>query len=254
MVFNQAIVRRPGHSIASGLSSTGQDAPIYEKTLEQHHLYVAALEKCGLNIKILEADEAYPDSTFVEDVAVVTPHCAILTALGAASRKGEVVPILPTLECYYPQIERIRPPGTLEGGDVMQVGSHSYIGLSNRTNNAGAQQLITLLEKHGMTGSTLPVKNFLHLKTGVTWVGENTLVAAGEFLTCPEFQDFNIIPVSPEEQGVANCISINGKIIMPAGFPQTSKLLNQFASEVIEVNISEFAKLDGGLTCLSLRF
>lgn len=254
MIFTQAIVRRPGQSIVSGLSNSGQEAPAYEKTLLQHHRYCAALEQCGLDVQVLEAEEAYPDSTFVEDVAVLTPHCAILASPGAESRKKEVAVIQQLLEYLYPQVERIDAPGTLEGGDVMQIGGHYYIGQSNRTNHTGAQQLIDILAKYGMPGSIIPVSNFLHLKTGVTWVGENTLVAADEFISHPKFQSFNIIPTLPEERGAANCISINDKIIMPAGFPRMRELLDQVGSEVIEVDISEFAKIDGGLTCLSLRF
>ncbi|MCK5826039.1 MAG: hypothetical protein KAG93_03330 [Desulfuromusa sp.] len=254
MKVTRAIVRRPGRSIVSGLSSSGKTVPAYEKVLEQHHQYVAALEKCGLRVQILEAIEAHPDSTFVEDVAVLTPHCAILTAPGAVTRRDEVATIRPILEQHFPQIETIEEPGTLEGGDIMQIGHHCYIGLSNRTNRSGAQQLIDFLKKYRMTGSTVPVKNFLHLKTGVVWIGGSILIAANGAIPQGEFQNFETISVPADEPGAANCIAINDKIMMPAGFPQTRQLLDQVGSEIIEVDISEFAKIDGGLTCLSLRF
>lgn len=254
MIFTQAIVRRPGRSIVSGLSSAPLKAPVYEKTLEQHRHYVEALKRCGLEVLLLDAAEEYPDSTFVEDEAVLTPHCAIITAPAALSRKGEIAAIKPVLEGFYPRLERIVAPGTLEGGDVLQVGNHYYIGLSGRTNSAGAQQLISILEKYGMTGSTIPVHEFLHLKTGVTWVGDKDLVAAGEFIAHPQFQGFAINPVVAQEAGAANCILINDKILLAAGFPQTRRMLAKLGPEVIEIDISEFAKIDGGLTCLSLRF
>ena len=254
MKNTHAIVRLPGKSIVSGLSSSEQPVPVYEKALEQHHQYVAALKKCGLRVHTLDAIEAYPDSTFVEDVAVLTPHCAILTNPGAESRKGEVAAINQALEQHFQKIEQIDPPGILEGGDVMQVGSHYYIGLSDRTNISGAQQLISILAKYGMTGSTIPVHAFLHLKTGMTYVGKNTLLAVGNFITHTGLKSFNLLPIPPEEKGAANCVAINAKIMMPADFPQTRKLLDQLGSEIIEVDISEFAKIDGGLTCLSLRF
>jgi dimethylargininase len=254
MKYTRAIVRVPGKSIICGLSSSGKTVPVYEKTLEQHHQYVAALEKCGLSVQSLEAVEAFPDSTFVEDVAVLTPHCAILTAPGAASRRDEVVIIRQTLEEHSLQIEKIEEPGTLEGGDIMQIGHHFYIGLSNRTNHSGAQQLIDILKKYGMTGSTVPVKNFLHLKTGVTWIGGNLLIAANGAIPHGKFRNFEIISIPADEPGAANCIAINDKIMMPAGFPKTKELLGQVGSEIIEIDISEFAKIDGGLTCLSLRF
>ncbi|MCF6265893.1 MAG: arginine deiminase family protein [Desulfuromusa sp.] len=171
MNFTQAIVRKPGQSIISGLSASGWDVPDYPTACEQHRCYIQALEACGLSVHILPAEEAWPDSTFVEDVAVLTPHCAIITAPGTESRRGEVAAIAPVLESYYTDIHRISPPGTLEGGDIMQVGSHYYIGVSNRTNQSGAEQLIAILEKYGMSGSMVTVPNLLHLKTGVTHPG-----------------------------------------------------------------------------------
>lgn len=253
MNFTHAIVRTPGQSIISGLSASGRDVPDYPTACEQHRCYIQALEACGLSVHIHAAEEAWPDSTFVEDVAVLTPDCAIITAPGAESRRGEVAAITPVLESYYSDIHRISPPGTLEGGDIMRVGSHYYIGVSNRTNQSGAKQLIAILERYGMSGSMVAVPNLLHLKTGVTQVAEKTLIAVAAFADLPPFRNFNILTVPAAEQGAANCLALNGKIIMPAGFPQTRIMLNKLGSEVIEVDISEFAKIDGGLTCLSLR-
>ena len=119
--------------------------------------------------------------------------------------------------------------------------------------NRGVEQLIAILEKYGMSGSIVSVASLLHLKTCVTQVAEETLIAIADFADHPAFRNFNILIVTPEEQGTANCIAINGKILMPAGFPQARKMLDKINSEVIEIDISEFAKIDGGLTCLSLR-
>jgi len=253
-MFTKAIVRTPGRSLTSGLTGAHLGPPDYQKALEQHRQYVAALERCGLDVLILEADEAFPDSTFVEDVAVVTPRCAIITRPAAASRRAETASILPILEDFYSYIEKIQPPGTLDGGDVMQVDQHFYIGLSSRTNRAGADQLIEILQRYGMTGSVVPVKEFLHLKTGVTQVAENTLLAAGEFIVNPVFSNFRIIPVSEEANGGANCIRINDKLLIPVGFPEVLNQLSEQGVDIVEVDISEYAKIDGGLTCLSLRF
>ena len=254
MKFSQAIVRRPGRSIVSGLSLRGNNVPVYEKALKQYELYIEALETCGVNVMILDALEEYPDSTFVEDVAVLSPYCAIITAPGAASRKAEVSSIQRILKDYFSKIETIKPPGTLDGGDILQIGNHFYIGQSKRTNRSGAEQLIAILEKYGMSGSTVAVNDFLHLKTGVTAINSTTLLATGEFIDHPAFSSFHIIPVPPEEAAAANCIPCNGRIIMPKGFPATRKILKTFTTDVIEVDISEFTKIDGGLTCLSLRF
>ena len=252
--FRRAIVRRPGRSVVSGLSKSSHTTPVYEKALEQHDQYVKALKRCGLDVVILDASEKFPDSTFVEDVAVLTPECAIITAPGAKTRAGEIQEISTTLSSFFSHIEQITPPGTLEGGDVMQVGSHYYVGLSERTNGEGARQLIGILDKYGMTGSTIPVHNFLHLKTGVTWIGNNTLVSACGFTVSPEFKNFRFIQVVEGEDKAANCIDLGDEILMPAGFPKTNKLLCGAGFSVVEVDISEFAKIDGGLTCLSLRF
>lgn len=253
-MFTKAIVRTPGRSMIAGLTEGNLGTPNYEQALLQHRQYIAALESCGLEVLVLDAEEAYPDSTFVEDVAVLTADCAVITRPAAVSRRGETGCIRPTLERLYRSIEEIKAPGTLDGGDVMQIGSHFYIGLSARTNRAGAEQLTAILNGCGMTASTVPVTACLHLKTGVTSAGGQTLLATGEFASRLEFSRFKVLPVAGAESGAANCIEINGRLLMPAGFPQMKQQLSAAGAELIEVDISEYAKLDGGLTCLSLRF
>ncbi len=254
MNFTRAIVRRPGRSIVAGLSLSGKNCPVYAKALEQHHCYVEALQTCGITVQELDELEEYPDSTFVEDTAVLTPHCAILTRPGAPSRRAEAASMVQTLTKFFATVEEISSPGILDGGDILQVGSHFFIGQSQRTDNDAAQQFITIVEKYGMSGSTVTVHDVLHLKTGVTAINAGTLVAAGEFVDHPAFRDFKVIPVARNEDAAANCIACNGHIILSAGCPETKKKLAPFASDIIEVDISEFAKIDGGLTCLSLRF
>lgn len=252
--FNNAIVRRPGKSLISGLTEANQGIPDYNIAFQQHQKYINTLIQCGLNVEILDAVEAFPDSVFIEDVAIITPHCAIITRPGAPTRSGEIEGMRSVLDSYRSQIEEIIAPGTLEGGDVMQIDNHFYIGLSHRTNSAGAEQLIAILERYGMTGSTVSLSDFLHLKTGVTSLDEDTLIASGEFVNKNEFSDFKIMKVDETEIEAANCIRINDFILMPAGNPRTRNALCLPGVQVIEIDISEFAKLDGGLTCLSLRF
>jgi dimethylargininase len=253
-MFTQAIVRTPGRSLVSGLTNAGLGPPDYARALIQHRQYIAALQSCGLEVLILDADEAFPDSAFIEDAALLTPHCAVMTRPAAPSRRGETIGLRPVLERFYPRIEEITAPGTLDGGDVMQVGQHFYIGLSTRTNRDGARQLIKMLAACGLSASTVPVTQCLHLKTGVTCVTEQTLLATGEFVARPEFSTYTILPVAPGQAGAANCIAINGRVLMPAGFPQVRQQLSAQGLQILEVDISEYAKLDGGLTCLSLRF
>jgi dimethylargininase len=209
---------------------------------------------CGLEVTILQPDHRYPDSIFVEDTALLTPQCAILTNPGAPSRKGETEGIASVIRKYYSNIEVIEPPGTLDAGDIMMVGSHYYIGLSDRTNMAGAEQIINILERYELSGSTVALQNVLHLKTGVSYLENENLLVSGEFINTEIFNSFNVIPVEPAESYAANSVWINGWVIMPAGFPNTLKSVKEAGYKVLEVNTSEFQKLDGGISCLSLRF
>jgi dimethylargininase len=253
-MFNHIITRTPCRALVDGLSSANLGKPIYEVALEQHQAYIRALQTCGVDITILPPAEGFPDSVFVEDPALCTPRCAIITRPGADSRRGEAELMLPVLGRFYEQVERIVAPGTLDAGDVMMVGSHFYIGRSERTNAEGARQLIAILEKHGMTGSVVALEKVLHLKTGLAYLENNNLLVAGEFLTKPEFQSFNLIEVPEGETYAANCIWVNGKVIMPAGYPKTHARITALGYEVIEVDTSEYRKVDGGVSCMSLRF
>lgn len=237
-----------------GLTAAGLGRPDIELARQQHTQYIHALQACGLQVRVLEPDEAFPDSTFVEDVALLTPHCAILTNPGAPSRRGETHSILPILQEYYTEIETVQPPGTIEAGDIMMVGSHYYIGLSARTNLSGARQVIGFLKKYGLSGSTVELKEVLHLKTGVAYLENNNLVACGEFLNNPVFQQFNLIPIDPDESYAANCVWINNHVLIPAGYPKAIQTIEDTGYTTIQVDVSEFRKLDGGLSCLSLRF
>lgn len=253
-MFSNAIVRTPARSLINGLRSTDLGFPDYERALDQHAAYVDALEQCGLEVTILDAEEQFPDSTFVEDTALLTRAFAIVTRPGAVSRMGETQEIKAALTSFYSHIESIQPPGSVDGGDVMMVGSHFYIGLSKRTNADGAEQLLDILNRYEMTGSTVSLKSFLHLKSGVSYIENNYLAAAGEFLQRSEFDRFNRIVVDPDETYAANCVWINGRVFVADGYPKTRARIESAGYETIALNVSEFKKLDGGLSCLSLRF
>ena len=253
-MFTKAIVRTPCQSMVDGITTAELGKPDYQLALKQHADYVAALKECGLEVVELPADATYPDSTFVEDTALCTPHCAIITNPGADSRKGETESMIPVIEEFYDRVEFIDQPGTVEAGDIMMVGDHYYIGLSKRTNEIGAMQMITFLEKHGMSGSVVAMSEVLHLKTGLGYLEDNNLLACGEFLTKPEFEQFNLMEVDTDEAYAANSLWINDKVLVPKGFPKTKNLIEQAGYQVREVDVSEFQKIDGGLSCLSLRF
>jgi len=253
-MFKNAIVIKPGKSIINGLTTANLGIPDYEKALVQHHLYCKALEKCGLDVLALESEEGYPDSTFVEDVALLTPHCAIIMNPGAPSRKGEIEKIKPVVSRFYSSIEEIKEPGTVEAGDIMMAGDHYFVGLSARTNRNGANQVIKILNKYGMSGTKIKLENVLHLKTGLAYIENNNLMICGEFLANPEFDIFNKIEVPENESYAANCIWVNGTVIIPSGFPVTKKRISDLGYSVIDLDMTEFQKSDGGLSCLSLRF
>lgn len=253
-MFSKAIVRTPCKNIINGLTSSDLGLPDYNLALIQHQEYVEALRKCGLEVKVLDADEDFPDSTFVEDIALLTPQCAIITNPGASSRKGETAEIKNVLTKYFSNIETINNPGTVEAGDIMMVGDHFFIGLSRRTNINGAEQLINIFKIYGMTGSVVTLDKVLHLKSGVAYLENNNLAATGEFLSKKEFQKFNILKIDDDESYAANCVWINDHILLPKGFPKAKETIEKVYHNTIEVNVSEFQKLDGGLSCLSLRF
>ncbi len=253
-MFTKAIVRTPCKAIVNGLSSANLGKPDYSKALLQHADYVEALKECGLQVSVLPADESFPDSTFVEDVALLTPGGAILTNPGAQSRKGETRLILKTLREFYAKVEMIEAPGTVEAGDIMMAGDHYYVGLSERTNLEGAEQVITILESHGFQGSMIELNEVLHLKTGLGYLENNNLLACGEFLRKPELQKYHLLKVHPKEAYAANSVWINDTVLTPKGFPKTKALIESAGYKTREVDVSEFQKLDGGLSCLSLRF
>lgn len=256
-MFQHVIVRRPGRSVCEGITSAPElGKPDYEKALRQHDAYIEALKRCGVDVTVLEAMDEFPDSCFVEDTAVLTPNCAIISNPGAPTRRKESSYMVDTIKRFYPEdrVEYIIAPGTLEGGDVMMVGNHFYIGLSARTNEEGCRQFIAALEKHGHTGSVVTFEKVLHLKTGLAYLENNNLLVAGEFCEKEEFAGFNKIVISSDELYAANCIWVNGTVLVPAGYPKTKAAIENAGYPIIEVDTSEFRKIDGGLSCLSLRF
>jgi dimethylargininase len=252
--FSEALVRKPCRNMAMGLSTAGLGRPDYEKALAQHAAYVEALRDCGLAVQVLEADEAFPDSVFIEDAAVLSGKAAVVTRPGAPSRRGEETAVAQALRSSYPHLETISAPGTVEGGDVLRAGDHFYVGHSGRTNAEGIRQLTAILAKYGYPVTAVPLRGVLHLKTGIAYLENDRLLACGEFLDHPLLSGFEIVPVDPAEAYAANSLWLNGRVLVPAGFPRTQAAVARLGYEVVSVDVSEFRKLDGGLSCLSLRF
>lgn len=256
-MFRQAIVRVPGENFADGLTTVDFGMPEYGKVLQQWEAYCEALVQCGLAITRLEADLRHPDSTFVEDAAVLTEHGAMLTRPGAESRLGEVEAIAGTVRGFYPQAAQIEAPGTLDGGDICEAGSHFFLGVSKRTNAEGARQLAEHLAKEGFTSSIVDVSemtSILHLKSGISYIEDNTLVVMEEMADWPEFASYDLLVVAPEESYAANCVRVNDRVLAAEGYPQMTAELRRRGFDPLVLDMSEFRKMDGGLSCLSLRF
>lgn len=254
MRFHNAIVRQPCPEMIHGLSYSGLGKPDYLKASDQHSGYVEALKLCGLSVSILDADNRFPDSTFIEDIALCTPACAVVANPGAISRRGEITGFKEVLLEFFSNVEQIASPGTLEAGDVMMVSDHFYIGISQRTNINGADQLSEILGGFGYRCSKIPLERFLHLKSGGSYIENNNILVTGELIGKREFEGFNRIIVDSEEEYAANSLWVNGKVLVPEGYPKTRDKIEKAGYETIVLDVSEFRKLDGGLSCLSLRF
>ena len=255
-MFTRAIVRPPSDTFAQGITTAGLGRPDSALAREQHAAYCRALESCGLDVSTLPPLPEYPDSCFVEDTAVLLPELAVINSFGAESRRGEEAGVAEWLAGVRP-LWRVAEAGNgarLEGGDVLQVGEWFFVGLSARTNRAGAEAFGRAVAAHGYRWATLEVGHPPHLKTSLTWVGGRSLVMTAELADRPELAEYDRIVTDPEENYAACCLFLNGTILMPAGHPSTRAKLMRLDRPLIEVEMSEFAKMDGGLTCLSLRY
>ena len=256
-MIRNAILRRPAANFAAGLTTVSLGKPDLLKVNQQYQGYCNALARCGVTLTILEADPAHPDSTFVEDTAVLIETKAILARPGAQSRAGEVSGIRGTLAKFFASLAEIEAPGTVDGGDICEAEKHFFIGLSQRTNEDGARQLAEILAVEGCTSSVLDIramKNILHLKSGVAYLGHNHLVVIEEMASRQEFAGYDLIRVNAGESYAANCILINDHVLIPSGYPTLKSDLEQLGYAVIPLEMSEFQKMDGGLSCLALRF
>ena len=256
-MFQHAIVRRPGDNFNKGLTTAELGRPDLPLALSQYEAYCRALASCGLGLIPLPADLRHPDSTFVEDTAVLTSQSAILTRPGALSRLGEVDGIRQTIARFYSVVHEIAAPGTLDGGDVCEAGSHVFIGISHRTNEQGARQLAEFLAADGLPSSLIDIRrvsSILHLKSGISYLDNGDLVVMDELASREEFAGYNLIRVPLEESYACNCVLVNDRVLMPLGFPRLLDDLTRSGYVPLPLDMSEFRKMDGGLSCLSLRF
>jgi dimethylargininase len=258
--FTRAIARLPGANFSAALSSApagNSHRPELALALRQHAAYCAALESAGVEVAVLGADAAHPDAPFVEDTAIVTQRGAIIAHPGAASRVGEVDSIEAALGAELRVRARIEAPGTLDGGDVCEADGHYFIGISQRSNESGAQQLASHLAAWGYSSSLIDIRAvpaLLHLKSGRAYLGERRLVVAEPLAAHPAFDGYEVIAVKPDEAYAANCIRVNDIVLIAAGYPIFQATLAAMGYRTVALDMSEFRKVDGGLSCLSLRW
>lgn len=255
--YQYAITRRPGATFAQGITTANLGAPDLGLALAQHAAYVEALRQQGLTVIELPADENYPDGCFVEDTAVVVPELAVISNPGADSRKGETVGIAAALAPYRPiaYLNAQNPGATLDGGDVLRVGNAIFIGLSDRTNEAGAAALSDLLSPFGYHCHSIRLDgNILHLKTGVSKAADKLLLVNKDLNDAGFFPGFELLETLPQEDYAANSVWVNGTVFLAAGYPVLRRQLQERNIPLVELEVSEFRKMDGGLTCLSILF
>lgn len=255
--FVGALARALPDDFADGLTTAGLGPPDLDRARAQHSGYVEALRRCGIDVAVLPSDPRFPDSPFVEDTAVLLPSAAVLARPGASSRAGETAAISAEIRARFSSVREIEAPGTLDGGDVCDAGRRVFIGVSERTNEAGARQLAAIVEAEGRDAALVDVRSLpgvLHLKSGIAAIGEDRLLAVDALAGHPVFSDFEIVRVPDGEAYAANALRIGETILVAAGFPRVAETLRTLGLPVLPVDVSEFRKMDGGLSCLSLRW
>ncbi|MDB4224417.1 arginine deiminase family protein [Granulosicoccus sp.] len=253
--FTHAIVREPGNSILDGLRAVDTGTPNLSIFKQHHNDYIDALKSTGATVIQLDANEDFPDSVFVEDSALCLPEGAISMRPGATTRFGEAALMHTELSSFYSNVVALDGPGHVEGGDILCTENEVLVGLSARTDVAGVNALRTLLENWGHTLRIVDTPaEILHFKTDCSLLDEETILCTKRLAATGCFDNYRVIHTADGEEACANAIRFNELVIMPAGFPKTQELLEISGYKVNPVGNSEAAKLDGGMSCLSLRF
>ena len=252
--FTHAIVRQPAKSIVKGLRAVDIGSPDYDQMICDHNDYVEALVSAGVKVISLTALDKFPDGQFVEDTALCLPEAVILMRPGAPSRLGEVCEIEPQLRDLFKAVYEIEKPGHIEGGDILVTGKEILVGRSARTNENGVSQLSEIVTPLGyVMREVFTPPEILHFKTDCSLLGADEILSTKRLQNSGCFDGYQVINVADGEEASANAIRVNDYVIMPAGFPQTKAVLEDHGYKVKVINNTECAKLDGGMSCLSLR-
>jgi dimethylargininase len=220
----------------------------------QHGKYCEVLRGLGVDVVEIAPDDRYPDCCFVEDPILVVDEYAVVTSMGATSRRGEGEALCKALSGRGKKVVEIKGPGTLEGGDVVRIGDKILVGLTGRTNREGVEELGAILGRDRYEIVALEVPDALHLKSVCAYLGDDHVVLAPGYLDEPVFANYERIEVAARDTYSANCIALNGAVIMAEGFPEVAAKIADAGFKTIELPMSEFCKCDGGLSCLSVRF
>jgi dimethylargininase len=252
--FNSAIVRLPGKSVVNGLRAQPGPPPDYEGVLAEHATYVEALRRAGVRVTVLDALEPFPDSIFVEDPALVFGEAAILLRPGAPSRLPEAEAMAPVLGARFPALLRI-DEGHVDGGDILVTPKGAYIGLSARTDESGAAALQKLLASIGIASRVVRTpRGTLHLKSDCALLDEETVLATPGLAASGLLGGFRVISVPPDERAAANAVRVNDVVLVRAGCPRTVEAIGKQGVKVVLLPVTEIAKIDAGLSCMSLRW
>jgi dimethylargininase len=252
--FTHAVVRAPSRSVTRGLAAADRGRPSFDGVAREHAAYVRALKDAGLSVNILPPLEAYPDSVFVEDAALVFPRAAIVLRPGAPTRRGEAAEIAPALAARFDRVLHLTE-GTVDGGDVLATPRAFFIGRSARTNAEGTEALIALLAEIGLGGIAVTTPpDVLHFKSDCSLLDEETILATRKLTASRVFEGFHIVVTPDGEEGAANAVRVNDRILLSDAYPRTADLLAKSGYRIVPLPTYEIAKIDAGLSCMSLRW
>ncbi|WP_027997768.1 dimethylarginine dimethylaminohydrolase family protein [Sinorhizobium arboris] len=252
--FNSIIVRSPSRSVVNGLRAEDRGSPAYEGVKAEHDAYVAAMRDAGVKVTVLPALEAFPDSIFVEDPALVFTEGAVLLRPGAATRVKEVEEIAPTLRDMFETVLDL-PQGYADGGDVLTTRESVMIGLSARTDRAGAAALQACLEKLGRKSEVVATpEGVLHFKTDCSLLDDETILSTNRLARSGVFGKFRQMIIPEGEEPAANALRVNDVVMVGSDFPRTIEMLDKAGYKVVPLKTTEIGKIDAGLSCMSLRW
>jgi dimethylargininase len=253
--FNSVIVREPSRSVVNGLRADDRGNPTYDGVKAEHDAYIAAMRDAGVEVTVLPALEAFPDSIFVEDPAVVFTEGAVLLRPGAASRVDETAEITPTLRDMFETVLDLPNPGFADGGDVLTTPKSVMIGLSARTDKVGAEGLAACIAKLGRKAEIVATpEGVLHFKTDCSLLDDESILSTARLARSGVFKDFKQIIIPVGEEPAANALRVNDVVMVGSDFPRTIEMLDKLGYKVVPMKTTEIGKIDAGLSCMSLRW